>query len=355
MLNNLFEKINIESRNAKFLYDSQKNQIIIVDNSFQRKYVWTPKHQVKLIETILMGFPVPEIYLWQQDTNPDTGETKYSIVDGQQRLGAMFKFINNEFPLAKSALDEEHKILLGGKYFKDLDGGFKARLWKYNFSIRFIDDTVDRDTIVKLFLKLNSTEFTLNPQELRNAQFDGYFLQLAEEISANEFWKKYKIFNDGDIRRMKDLQIISTYLIFLKKGIEEEYTQKNINQIYDIYNNKYDEKDGDRATFFIVLDYISSLIEVSNEQSILEEIVKVKTHFYSIFTLAYYLIRSNAQISSERVATALSDWFKAYQASEFDSFHGLAEYRQANQEATLSKASRLKRLEALKKHVLTYS
>ena len=99
MVNNLFEKINIESRNSKFLYDGQKSQEIVVDNSFQRKYVWTLKHQIKLIETILMGFPIPEIYLWQRNTNPETGETQFAIVDGQQRLGALTDFINNDFKL----------------------------------------------------------------------------------------------------------------------------------------------------------------------------------------------------------------------------------------------------------------
>ncbi|WP_336035362.1 DUF262 domain-containing protein [Acinetobacter bereziniae] len=352
MINNLFEKINIESRNSKFLYDGQKNQEIVVDNSFQRKYVWTLKHQVKLIETILMGFPIPEIYLWQRNTNPETGETQFAIVDGQQRLGALTDFINNEFALMRVNLDADNKDIFGGKYFKDLDQDLKARLWKYNFSVRFIDDVVDRETIVKLFLKLNSTEFTLNPQELRNAQFDGLFLQLAEEIAGFEFWSENKIFKDTDIRRMKDIQIISTLLIFLRKGIEEEYTQKNINQTYDLYNREYDERDEDKAIFLNILNVINEIINYSGENNnVLRDIIKVKTHFYSIFTLVYFLVKSESYTDIGRISNLLVDWFKSYQENDFSRFNGLAQYRDANQEATQSKASRLKRFEKLKEYI----
>lgn len=354
LLNNLFEKINVESRNAKFLYDSFKNEIIIVDNSFQRKYVWTPKHQIKLIETVLIGFPVPEIYLWQQNTDPETGETQFSIVDGQQRLGALFKFINNDYALNKNVLDIENQDLLGGKYFKDLDPELKAKLWKYNFSIRFIDDSVDRETIKKLFLKLNSTEFTLNPQELRNAEFDGLFLNLAEKIAGQSFWKKNSIFKDVDIRRMKDIQIISTLLIFIRKGIDEEYTQKNINQIYDLYNLQYDESEEDEKIFTEILEYLDSILAFSSSESSLKDIYKVKTHFYSLFTLAYYLIKKDG-IDQKLVSNLLSDWFNAYQKGDFSAIDGLDEYRQANQEATLSKASRLKRFNVLKNYILNNS
>lgn len=355
MVNNLFEKINIESRNSKFLYDGQKSQEIVVDNSFQRKYVWTLKHQIKLIETILMGFPIPEIYLWQRNTNPETGETQFAIVDGQQRLGALTDFINNDFALMKTSLDKENQEIFGGKRFKDLDQDLKAKLWKYNFSVRFIDDVVDRETIVKLFLKLNSTEFTLNPQELRNAQFDGLFLQLAEEIAGFDFWNKNGIFKDTDIRRMRDIQIISTLLIFLRKGIEEEYTQKNINQTYDLYNKKYDERDQDKSTFLNILDKIDEILMYADENNnVLRDVVKIKTHFYSIFTLVYFLIKSGEYTDILKISQLLVEWFKSYQANDFSSFAGLAEYKEANQEATQSKASRLKRFEKLKEYIESY-
>lgn len=84
------------------------------------------------------------------------------------------------------------------------------------------------DEIAKLFLRLNRTNTTLNPQELRNAEFNGEFLRLAEEIAQNEFWDNYKIFTQSDIRRMQDIQFISTLLIFLRMGIEQDNTQNQL-------------------------------------------------------------------------------------------------------------------------------
>src|SRR5690554_5018722 len=92
--------IDVESRPIKWLVDGIKGETIIVDNSFQRRYVWVPKDKVALIETILLGYPIPEVYLWQNETDPETGDTIFSIVDGQQRLGAVQGFINDEFKLS---------------------------------------------------------------------------------------------------------------------------------------------------------------------------------------------------------------------------------------------------------------
>ncbi|EHK0928943.1 DUF262 domain-containing protein, partial [Escherichia coli] len=93
--------IKVESKDIKWLTDNLKSGVITVDNSYQRKYIWQQKDQVALIETILIGYPIPEIYLWANNTDPDTGDTKYSIVDGQQRLTTIQRYLNDEFKLSK--------------------------------------------------------------------------------------------------------------------------------------------------------------------------------------------------------------------------------------------------------------
>ena len=55
-----------------------------------------------------MGFPIPEIYLWQKETDSDTGEMKLSIIDGQQRLGAILDFLNDGFSLNSAILSTEN-------------------------------------------------------------------------------------------------------------------------------------------------------------------------------------------------------------------------------------------------------
>jgi uncharacterized protein with ParB-like and HNH nuclease domain len=91
------DMIKYENQTIKWIATEFNNGNLYVDDSFQRRYVWLKKHQIRLIETILMGYVIPEIYIWKVGTNPDTGDTKFSIVDGQQRIGAIVSFLNGDF------------------------------------------------------------------------------------------------------------------------------------------------------------------------------------------------------------------------------------------------------------------
>ena len=108
--------IKVESKDIKWLTDNLKSGVITVDNSYQRKYIWQSKDQIALIETILLGYPIPEIYLWANDTDPNSGDTKYSIVDGQQRLTTIQKYLNDDFKLHKSAIDNDDADYVNKKF-----------------------------------------------------------------------------------------------------------------------------------------------------------------------------------------------------------------------------------------------
>ncbi|MER5112095.1 DUF262 domain-containing protein [Serratia marcescens] len=350
---NIVENVNVESRPVKWLSDGLKNGTIIIDDSFQRRYVWILKDKVSLIETILMGYPIPEVYLWQNETDPDTGNTTHSIVDGQQRLGAVQSYINDEFPLEKKSLDNE-KVPYCGKKFSELTPEEKSNIWKYNFSIRFINDSIDLEAIKKLFLRLNRTNITLNPQELRNAEFNGEFIKLADELSRMEFWNRYELFNKTDLRRMLDIQFISTLLIFIRMGIAEETTQAAINKVYDQYNDNYPEAEQDRALFESLVDIVDKLICHENKTT---EIARKKTHLYTIFNLAYYLLQTEVDKDSnyENVALSLNEWFDKYENGNVfeseDKNSLLNEYRSLSQEGVQKKANRLRRMEILRDYI----
>ncbi|HGN1344203.1 TPA: DUF262 domain-containing protein [Pseudomonas aeruginosa] len=339
--------IKIESKDIKWLTDNLKLGVITVDNSYQRKYIWQIKDQIALIETILLGYPIPEIYLWANDTDPDTGETKYSIVDGQQRLTTIQKYLNDEFKLNKASLDN-NEADYSGKFFSELSADNKREFWRYQFSSRFINETLQHEEIAKLFLRLNRTSTTLNPQELRNAEFNGEFLKLAEEISLNDFWVKYNIFTQSDIRRMQDIQHISTLLIFLRMGIEQDNTQRSINRIYDQYNENYPEATEDKNIFNEVLNIISKII---SGKPILEAVVKKKGHMYFIFVLAYYFLKldKTKDIDINGIGLKLEEFFDIYESNDPENTNALVEeYRHLSQEGSKKNHNRQRRFEILK-------
>lgn len=132
----------------------------IFDNIVQRGYVWENERQSELIASILEGFPIPPIYARRID-----GKT-YDVLDGKQRLRALYEFVNDMFflvgisPVNVEVItqDGEAKIEeydLNGKYFKDLSKELQDIILDYNLSIIYFDGISDAD-IQKMFRKLNN-------------------------------------------------------------------------------------------------------------------------------------------------------------------------------------------------------
>lgn len=326
-----------ENQTIKWVKDEFQAGNLYVDNSFQRRYVWLKKHQISLIETILLGYVIPEIYIWEVGTDPESGDTKYSIVDGQQRIGAIVAFINGEFSLNKNYLSDEN-ARYAGKKFADLDPDDKKNIWGYSLSFRRILNDVNKEDIVNLFLRLNSTDKSLNPQELRNAEFNGLFLKNALDIAENEFWKKYGVFGSDSLRRMGDVEFISSLLIFLRKGVNSDISQTDINQIYDLYNEVYEEAEEDKLIVDNILKNIDKAVEYDNSRS-LKVYVKKTTHLYTMFVAIYKFVQKDGALSDEYINNLIS-FYKNYEnATDKRS----EEYRTLLQGGTRAKTNRLQR------------
>ena len=321
------------------------NNALFIDNSFQRRYVWEEKHKVALIETILLGYDIPAIYIWQQEPNPLTGEIRYSIVDGQQRIGAITSFLNNEFPLKKKYLIGENGALWENMYFNDLPDNLKRDIWSYSLNTIEINRDVELAEIKTMFLRLNITNKALNPQELRNAQFNGKFIRLAIDISEWDFWNKNNIFSNNDIRRMKDVEFVSYLLIFIRKGLKVATSQSTINNIYDLYNEKYDEASQDKGVFCNVLNYIQKIIDMIGEEYA-NKINKI-THIYTLFVAVYaFIIEDFYGANIENVLNIVCDFYKLYFEEKYDNPH-VKKYLLYSQDAVSSVNSRVERFNNL--------
>ncbi|MDK1682642.1 DUF262 domain-containing protein [Acinetobacter terrestris] len=353
----LIDLIDIQPQNIKWLYDLNTKGLLVVDNSFQRNYVWSKKNQIQLIESVIMGCPIPEIYIWNTGTDENTGDTKYSIVDGQQRTGAIFQYILNQYKLNDSVLnvDSDHFERIKNKFFRELDVEDKKAIWAYTFSIRLVGGNVERNNIVKMFLRLNSNNLTLNPQELRNAEFEGEFMEVVSTLSEREYWNTNKIFGIADRRRMRDISFISTLLVFMKQGIQEDVTEKNLNQIYDLYNNNYPDKDDDIKRFDELLNFIDIIID---GQEMRQKVIKRSVHLYSLFTALYELTLDDNQLVESHIEN-YRNFIDNYDSDESlkNIFSNIEDeiliYKALSQEGTRAQNNRLKRHNIIMK-ILNY-
>lgn len=324
------------------LVSGLRSDTLFVDDTFQRKLVWTEKQKVRLIETILIGYPMPELYLWQQPANAETGDQRRSIVDGQQRLTTMRQFVANEWPLRKSYLDSDNRGKpFSGKLWKDLADSDKQAFWDYVVNIRIIPNGITRDTIISLFKRLNETDKSLNPQEIRNAEFNGKLIKAAEEITAFTFWEKYDVFSAAQIRRMADIEFASSLLVFLRRGSVQE-NNKLLNEMYDLYNDKYPESKSDTKEVSEFLVWLDEIIEKNPHT---EDMLTKPVHIFTLFGVKK-ASSSNSKLRSKLTGAKIADFVSSYELGKQKN-GAIEQYREAAQARTRSKSSRDSRYSAL--------
>jgi uncharacterized protein with ParB-like and HNH nuclease domain len=159
-------KYDVSLQTIAWINGRRVDETLEISPKFQRRAVWLDAERADLISTILSDLPFPEVYI-QQVTASDTGKQKHIVVDGQQRITSILRFIDNQ--VATSISDDWE-----GAYFRDLPEDIKSRFWSYKIVVRGLSETNDSE-IRELFTRLNTNNVALNDQELRNARYKGRF------------------------------------------------------------------------------------------------------------------------------------------------------------------------------------
>lgn len=155
---------------------------INVEEEFQRGKVWSTPQQALLIDSILRGFDIPKIYVHKM---PPGAPYLFSVIDGKQRLTAIWRFFSDGFRLLQSD-DFPSLGNLSRMRWSDLPPEAKDELQFSNVSVSKIEQA-DRDEIRELFLRLQKGE-RLNSAEKRNAM-DGPVRQfVVERLLTHPLW-----------------------------------------------------------------------------------------------------------------------------------------------------------------------
>lgn len=265
---------------------------LIVDDTYQQRSVWSEKDKVRLIETILLQLVIPELFFWKADTDPETGISTTHIVDGQQRIKAIYSFINNEFKLKPQyLLDEGSKEKYANKYFKDLDTETRKTFWNYQLMIIEIDSAATRDDIITMFNRLNLTDYNLNDQEKRNS-VSGEFAALAREISDNPLWDEKRLFTGPDVKRMKDVEFCASIILLHRKGIIDQTDQSALNQAYEELQVGYKDAEQDKEAVCAAIETIATFFISDNVTKFLRR----KAQLYTLFSVVFYMQRENIAV-----------------------------------------------------------
>jgi hypothetical protein len=211
---------------------------IVVNRNYQRSdQVWPPAAKSFLIETILLGYPVPKLYLYQV-LDLRSRKTYKEIVDGQQRSVTIFQFYSDELRLADSLETEE----IAGKVYSELDPEFQSKFLEYALAIdTFLSAT--QPEIVDAFRRMNSYTVPLNPEEQRHAVFQGPFKWFIANLAKRQEAVFFNIglFSQKQLVRMADAKLLTEVCDALENGIRT--TNKAIlDGLYRVKDEKFPEQ-----------------------------------------------------------------------------------------------------------------
>ncbi len=235
----------------------------------QRNYVWNRAEASKFVESILLGLPVPSIFLAQN------GSQKL-IVDGFQRIMTVYFYIYNKpFPADQKPFklvdSEKINVRWRNKAFCELSSDDQRRIKSSTIhAIIFEQKNPKNDdtSLYQIFERINTGGRTLTPQEIRNCVYQGKFNSLLFQINENPIWRELFGTNKAD-SRMRDMEYILRFFAIKElfdNGLGNSKTgqislKKTLNDFMQKHRSDDDEKIGDfreefEETIEFVYDYL---------------------------------------------------------------------------------------------------
>jgi hypothetical protein len=230
--------------NVKTIFDFVSSGIVKIPG-FQRNYVWDIKKASKLIESLIMGLPVPQVFFYEK------GKNDFLVIDGQQRLMTIYYFLKKRFPRMEKRAElrrifDEHgsipdRILSDDNYFDSFNLKLGARLIEKANRLEGLNyDTLDKNdrtalelrtircvvikqyepkddsSMYEIFYRLNTGGVNLTPQEIRASIYYSKFYELLGKINLDPRWRRLTK-PEPDIR-MRDLETLLRGFALLVSG-----------------------------------------------------------------------------------------------------------------------------------------
>jgi hypothetical protein len=189
------------------LYNEIDAGLLVLAPDFQRRFVWTQPHQEQFLDTILQGYPFPEIYVSTGEVDISKMRTIRYVIDGQQRLTTIRNYIDGSFDKPLNTI----------KPYAELTDDEKADLLSYEVVVRDLGK-INSDTVREIFRRINLTKFKLDNIEIHNAIYDGAYISVAKDILDGTDLSIFGVFRESEFSQMADLHFILLVMSTIEAG-----------------------------------------------------------------------------------------------------------------------------------------
>ena len=236
-----------------------KNKIDL-NPSYQRNFIWSPKDQSELIDSILEGFPLPNFFIYEKPNG------FLEMVDGQQRTTTIYNFSKDRITSTK----KNGKIKVGEvrNYFLN-----------YKLPIIFLRDVKSPRLLNDFYVLINKKGKHLNTPEVNKSEYyDKRFLKLANELLNNQNFIDLNLFTEATSKRMNDRGFVEELLGYLKLGIQEKRSAVETLLEDDISENDYEPL---KKEFNDIIAIIHKMNEI---KPLKKTRYRQKNDFYTLFS-----------------------------------------------------------------------
>jgi len=225
---------------------------------YQRKFIWSLNDQQTLIQSILKGYAIPNIFLFEFKNE------FFDMVDGQQRTRTILGYIEDQFKTAD------------GFFYSDLEN--KELLNQYVIPVTIIEEIAKDEHIEEFYSLVNKAGIHLNRPELKKAEyFDTKFLKLVTELSNIDNFQSLDLFTETTSKRMNDVDFVSELATYLIEGITDKKIK--VDKVFenDISSDNYDKL---KTQFELILKIF---VELNSIFPIKKTRYKQRNDFYTLF------------------------------------------------------------------------
>lgn len=183
------------NKKVRELISMVKESKLLPRPEFQRRLVWSRDDKNHFLDSVLRGYPFPEIYFADGDVNLETGAGSQLLVDGLQRVNTLIQYFDGHEDLKLTSVPA----------YRGLNEDEKKAFLQYDVAVRDLG-AISKDEIIEVFKRLNATKYSLLDIEINNAVYAGALKGFCDDIANHEFFRTHNVFNALDYKRMGDLR-----------------------------------------------------------------------------------------------------------------------------------------------------